>query len=122
MSRNRISGRIFFKINGHQKMVRAGVNYGLGTWKRESVVGADGMHGYRETPQAAFVEGEISDSTGLDVRAFLELDEATVTLELANNKTIVFRNAYNVSEGTVGTDESNIAFRFESKDPAEEMS
>ncbi|WP_163371078.1 phage tail tube protein [Endozoicomonas acroporae] len=121
MSRNRIAGRIFVKVNGQQKMIRAGVSYGLGNWKRESIAGADGIHGYKEAPQAAFLEGEITDRHDLDARAFLEMDEATVTLELANGKTIVFRNAYNVSEGSIGADEANIAFRFESTEPAEEV-
>ena len=118
---NRIAGRVYFKVNGVQKMVKAGVTYGLGNWSRESVSGADGIHGFKETPQAAFIEGEITDNTTENVKNFLETTEATVTLELINGKTIVLRNAYQVNEGNINTDESNIAFRFESKQPAEEM-
>lgn len=41
------------------------------------------------------------------------MDNATVTLELANGKMIVLRNAWFASEGTVQTEEGTIALRFE---------
>ena len=102
-------------------MVKAGVSYGLGNWKRESIAGGDRIHGYKETPQPAFIEGEVTDKGSDDTKAFLELDDSTITLELANGKTIILRNAYQVGEGNVGTEEANVAFRFESTEPAEEM-
>jgi len=36
-----------------------------------------------------------------------------VTLQVANGKTIVLRNAWFAGEGTVQTEEGNIAVRFE---------
>jgi len=44
----------------------------------------------------------------------------TVTLKLANDKVIILRNAWFAGEGTVTTEEGEIAVRWESENPAEE--
>ena len=73
-----------------------------------------------ESPQPAFIEGEIRDSVDLDVAQLADLDDTTITLELANGKTIVLRNAWYVAEGTVGTEQANVQIRFEGRS-AEEL-
>jgi len=49
----------------------------------------------------------------LDLKALQETTEATVVLELANGKSIILREAWYAGEGTVSTQEGNIAARFE---------
>jgi hypothetical protein len=41
------------------------------------------------------------------------IKDATITLELANSKVIVLREAWNAAEGTGNTGEGNIPVRFE---------
>lgn len=112
MSQRR-AGILFLKVNGNIFDAKGNFSYNLGREKRETIVGADKVHGYKTTVQPAFVEGEITDSATLDLQALVEMDDATVTLELANGKVIVLRNAWFASEGTVQTEEGNIAVRFE---------
>lgn len=109
------AGIIYVKVDGQMYSAKGNFQYNIGQVKREAIIGADGVHGYKETPQVAFIEGEFTDDATLDLKAFLNLTNSTMTLELANGKVIVLRNAWNASEGTVGTEEANIAVRFEGK-------
>jgi len=110
---NRRAGTIFFKVDSTQYDAKGNFTYNLGAPKREGIVGADKIHGYMEKIQVPFIEGEITDRADLDVEALLNLDGVTVTLELANGKTVLLRDAWYAGEGTVGTEEANIQVRFE---------
>jgi hypothetical protein len=112
MSQRR-AGILFLKINGNIYDAKGNFSYNLGREKRESIVGADKVHGYKSMVQPAFIEGEITDSADLDLEALILTDDATITLELANGKVIVLRNAWYSGEGTGQTEEGNIAVRFE---------
>lgn len=109
----RVGGIISLKADGQTYQAKGNFTYHLGVPKRESVVGHDGYHGYKETPQAAYIEGEITDEYGLDVKKLLETKDATVTLDLANGKSMVLREAVFVGDGNGNTEEGNIAVRWE---------
>ncbi|NDY41250.1 phage tail protein [Dissulfurirhabdus thermomarina] len=110
---SRRAGVIYFKVDGTQYAAKGNFTYNLGRPKREAIVGSDGVHGYKEQPQAAYVEGEITDSSDLDLSQLVTLDGVTVTLELANGKTILVRDAWYAGDGTGNTEEGNIGVRFE---------
>lgn len=110
---NRRAGTLFFKVDGTQHDAKGSFTYNLGAPKRDAIVGADAIHGYKEVPQVPFIEGEITDRSDLDLSALLNLDGVTVTLELANGKVILLRDAWYAGEGNVETEESNIQVRFE---------
>lgn len=109
----RVGGIIFLKVNGAFYKAKGSFTYNLGSPKREAVVGADSVHGYKEMPQVPFIEGEITDTSTLDVVALTKITGATCTLEVANGKVITLRDAWFASEGNVQTEEGNIAVRFE---------
>lgn len=111
--KNRIGGTIALKVNGDIYFAKGNFTYNLGKPKREGVMGADTVHGYKETPQIPFVEGEITDRNELSLEDLVTLDEATITLELANGKVIALSEAWYAGEGTGNTEEGNIACRFE---------
>ncbi len=111
--KNRIGGTIALKVNGDIYFAKGNFTYNLGKPKREGVIGADTVHGYKETPQIPFVEGEITDRNELSLEELVTLDEATITLELANGKVIALSEAWYAGEGTGNTEEGNIACRFE---------
>jgi hypothetical protein len=117
----RRAGILFIKVNSAIYDAKGNFTYNLGIPKREAIVGADGVHGYKEMPQVAFVEGEFTDGIDLDLAALCKLDGVTVTLELANGKVITFRQAWFAGDGNVQTEEGNIAVRFEAKGPADEV-
>lgn len=109
----RKGGIIFVKVDGAQMDAKGNFSYNLGKPKREAIIGADQVHGYKETPQAAFIEGEITDSSTLDLAALVQMENATVTLQLANGKVIALRDGWYAGDGTGNTEEGNIQVRFE---------
>lgn len=115
MGQKRVGGLIAFKVNGNQYNAKGNFSYNLGRPKRDGVIGADGVHGYKETPQLAFVEGEITDNDGLDLATLLDLKDEVVTLQLGSGKVVVFNHAWFAGEGTGNTEDGNIGVRFESE-------
>ena len=115
----RIGGTIQIQLNGEIVSAKGEWTYNLGRPKRTMVVGADGIHGYTEEPQPAWIDGEITDRGNLDVNALVTLTNATVTARLANGKIVTLGGAIFTGDGDVGMKEGNIKVRFES-DIAEE--
>lgn len=109
----RKGGVIQLQIDGEVYDAKGNFTYNLGRPMRETIVGADRPHGYKETPQVAFIEGEITDRGTLDLDSLITISSATVTLELANGKMIVLSDAHFAAEGTGNTEEGNIGVRFE---------
>lgn len=110
---NRRGGLISLKVDGDLYFAKGNFTYNIGKARKEAIIGADAVHGYKETPQVPFIEGEITDRQELSLEALQGIESATVTLELANGKVIVLRQAWYASEGTGNTEEGNIAVRFE---------
>lgn len=113
MSKNRIGGTIYVRVNGTQYSAKGSWTYNLGGETRTTERGADGIHGYTGLPREAFLEGVITDGKDLDVKAFQALDGETVTLELANGKTAIFQDAWYSGEGNITTEAGEIAARFD---------
>ena len=109
----RVGGIMSFKIDGEMYFAKGDFTYNLGKPKREGVVGSDRVHGYKETPQIPFIEGEITDRGEMSLETLLGVKDATITLELGNDKVIVLREGWYASDGTVNTGEGNIQARFE---------
>lgn len=111
--KNRIGGMISLKINGDMYFAKGNFTYNLGLPKKEGVAGSDRVHGYKEVPQVPFIEGEITDRNELNLEDLVTLDDGTATLELANGKVIMLREAWYAGEGTGNTEEGNIALHLE---------
>lgn len=105
-------GTITILIDGIQYALSGDFTLNPGVDKREEVVGPDRSFGTKITPQAAFVEGNVRDTNGLDVKSLLGLSGVTVTCELANGKTWVLPDAVNTSEGDISVMEGEIPIRF----------
>lgn len=116
---NRLAGLLEVQVNGTLLQAKGNWTYNLGANKREAIVGADRVHGYKELPQAPYIEGEVTDASDLDVEALLRTDDATITLKLANGKVVVLRNAWYAADGNIQTEEANIQIRFEGKSAEE---
>lgn len=109
----RVGGIISLKVDGVIHNAKGNFTYNLGKPRREGVVGHDAVHGYKELPQVPFIEGEITDRADLSLEQLVAISDATVTLDLANGKVIVLRNAWFAAEGTFNTEEGNGTVRFE---------
>ena len=114
MAENRRAGAIFFKIGGTLRDARGNFTYNAGGPKREAIINADlTVAGYKEMGQVPFIEGEILDQASLVLTDLINIENETVTLEMANGKVFQLREAWYAADGDVGTEESNIQVRFE---------
>lgn len=109
---NRVGGTISLKADGEMLSAKGNFSYHLGTPKREVVVGADAVHGFKETPQAPYIKGAITDHKDLDLADFLTKKDMTIILDLANGKSIVLRDALNCSDGEASSEEGEIEVEF----------
>lgn len=112
---NRRAGLLFVKVDGTQRDAKGEFTYRINPTKRDTILGPDKVHGFKELPQVNFIEGAITDKSDLDLVAFQQIDDATVTLQLANGKTIVLYNAWYCADGDVTTEEAEIQVRFEAE-------
>lgn len=113
MADQRRAGLIQLQIDGEIQDAKGSFSYNLGRPKREAIVGADRVHGHKEMPQVAFIEGAITDRGTLDLASLTSGRDLTVTLTLGNGKLIVLRDAWFAGEGTGTTEEAEIAVRWE---------
>ena len=109
----RVGGIIQLKIDGQLYQAKGSFDYDLGIPKKEGVVGMDRVHGYKETPQIPYIEGSITDSSEISFETLAKTSDATVTLDLANGKTIVLRNGWWASNSKGNSEEGEIEARFE---------
>lgn len=113
MANRRVAGVLFLKVDGELFQAKGEFTYNINPFKRESVVGADGIHGFKEIPKVVFIDGAITDSDELDLQGFQSIRDATITLELANGKIIVLREAFYADDGDVNATDGEIKVRFE---------
>ena len=111
----RKGGVISFQIDGESFQAKGVFTHNINPFKRETIVGADDIHGFKEEPKVQFIEGIVTDNSELDAQAMLQIRDAVVTLELANGKTVVIRQAVQVGDGDTTSDEGEIPVRFEGK-------
>jgi len=112
MSQRR-AGLIQVALNGEILEAKGNWSYNPGKPLRRAIIGADGVHGFAEEPQVAFIEGEITDRGSLDLAALAATEDATVTLSMVSGKMFMLREAWFAGEGTGTTEEAAIAIRFE---------
>lgn len=114
-----IAGIVTVKVDGSQLRVKSNVTYNLGFDKLEGIVGHDGVHGPKSTPQIPYIAFEMTDKADLSWKKLYGIRNATVTADLANGKTIVLRNSWNASDGEGNSEEANSSLRFEGTDAEE---
>ena len=111
-SGKRIGGIVILTADGQVLDAKGSWTWNLGQPLRTPVDGADRPHGFTEVPQTSRLEGVITYTEDLDVKALLNLKNATISMGLGNNKTFILSGAYFGGEGDVTTEEGEIAAMF----------
>ena len=113
MAENRRGGVIFFKVDSVLRDAKGNFTYNIGGPKREPIMNADlSTAGYTESGQVARIEGEITDQRDLVLSDLVNIEDATITLELANGKVFTLRNAWYAADGDAQTEMGNIQVLF----------
>ncbi len=122
MASRRFGGIIELQVNGVQHLCKGNFTANLGHPKREDVVGSSPEgSGYKETNQLASIEGEITDQPDFSIAELVQLTGQTVVMQMANGKAVVLDDAWFSGDGTVQTEEGNIAVKFSSAKPGQEI-
>ena len=113
MADQRRAGLIIVQIDGEIMDAAGDFEYNLGAPKREALIGADRVHGFKETPQVAYIAGKIRDRKTLDLSKLVNKSDATVTLQLAVGKIFVLRDGWFAGDGTATSADAELEVRFE---------
>lgn len=113
MGASKKGGIIQIKADGEIFDAKGDYEYNFGSPVRTEIKGSDGrIHGYTEEAGVPFISGKITDHPGLDVKRLQQMEDVTVTCELANGKMGVWSEAFYAEEGTINTKEGEVPFRF----------
>lgn len=119
MAVTRRGGIVFLSINGIQYDVKGVATYEIVGLERADVVGQDGIHGYSERPVAATLKLALTDVGTLDLKELALISDATIALQLANSKTISFRDAWGTGNWQAESSEGEITAEFHAKSAQE---
>ena len=111
---NRLAGVAYVTVDGQTYMLAADLTYSPSKVTRETLVGQDRVHGYKETPHAGYISGTFRDAGSLTAQNFNDMTNVSVICELANGKTIAGRNMWTVEAQEVKTMEGTFDVRWES--------
>ncbi|MGO4379743.1 MULTISPECIES: phage tail tube protein [Telluria group] len=109
---NRLAGIAYLNVDGKTYMLAGDLGYKVSKVARETLTGQDRVHGYSEKPVAGEITAKLRDAGGLTVADFNAMTNVTVTLELANGKTVVGRNMWTVDDQTVETTEATFEVKW----------
>ena len=110
---NRLAGIAYLSVDGQSYMLSGDLTYKPSTVERESLIGQDRPHGYSEKPAVGSISGTLRDAGALTVANFNAMTNVTVTLELANGKTIIGRNMWTVESQEVKTADATFEVKWE---------
>lgn len=113
MAARRVGGILRVTVDGQTVLAKGSAKYQLGTSKKTGVVGADRVHGYKEEPMIPYVELTVTDTPDLDLRAFFDKSNATITVEGPNGKGCTLSESWFAADGVVDTAEGEIECKWE---------
>lgn len=117
---NRVMGRAQIKANGQMLDSHPGASLDIGGVSRESVVGANTVHGFKEAVKQSRLEVEISVKAGTSLAAIGRWDDITATFEADTGQTYVISNGFVLDPPTLTDSDGKAKIVIEGP-PAEEM-
>ncbi len=110
---NRLAGTAYVTVNGITIMVAGDFKYSPADFKRESLIGMDGVHGYKESYTTPYISCKVRDSGGTSVKDFNNQTNVSLVVELANGKTIIGSGMWTVETQEVDSNEATFDVRWE---------
>lgn len=110
---NRLAGIAYLTVDGANYMLAGEFAYNVSKVTRETLTGQDRVHGFSEKPNPGSMSASIRDAGGLSVASFNAMTNVTVTVELANGKTIIGRNMWTVESQEVKTTEATFEVKWQ---------
>ncbi|MDP1534172.1 MAG: phage tail tube protein [Rubrivivax sp.] len=87
-------GKAFIKADGKLLETMPGAKIDIGGVTRNTVVGANAVHGYAEQTKQSRLECEVSVGADTSLEEIAKIADATVTFECDTGQTYIMRNAW----------------------------
>ncbi len=121
MASNVIAGTAQITVDGVTYQLEGGLKYVVSSFKRESMMGMDGFHGFKNTPIPGSITMTLRDAGNLTVAAFNAMLNSTVIAQLANGKIIVGRNMGTVDAQETDSEDAKFEVKFEGPQVTEQL-
>lgn len=100
---------------GRQLSARGSFTWSVLNTQRETKAGADGIHGFGETPVAPFIEGPITLNREVTMAFLGGIDGHTIQLDLDDARSVVLEEGWLVGQPSADTGEGQATVRFEAR-------
>ena len=110
---NFLAGTAYLSIDGKRVRLAGEFSYSPSTFTRETLTGMDSVHGYKQKPAAGKIGVKLRDAADMSVTALGNTTNSTITVELANGKTIVGAGMWCTEQPTVDAEEGTIDWKLE---------
>lgn len=109
-----LGGKFTIACDGVAYYASGVFKYGGGFDKREAVMHSNGFAGFKSTPVAPYISGELIDNDMLALSDIANMTNSTITIDLSNGKQIVLRGAYSTNDNGLEVDtDGKITIKFE---------
>lgn len=108
----RIAGTCYIKIDGAQLEIKGAMEAPVSEKKREGVVSATGVVGYKETVQPPVLKVTAIATRDFPLETLATNVDMTVTAEFANGKVYTLSGAWLSNDATVKADEGECELEF----------
>ncbi len=115
----RVAGTIYLEIDGEQVRAKGSFEYSLSGVKNESIPNADGTAGIGGAFAVGYIKGTVPNYNDTDHGRLKSLEGVTVTLQLANGKVIVAKDAWQVDESVGNVESGEFPIQFDSENVEE---
>lgn len=119
MTQSAIAGTCTVTVDGVSVNVGGSFKYSVGTKQRETLTGMSGVHGFKESYVAPYIEMTIRDSGSLSLSDIADYTDVTVSAALVNGKTIIGQNMWIVNRQEMDNNDGTFTARFEGVSVAE---
>lgn len=119
---NRIAGVAYVSADGVRLALVGEATYRVSNPIRESKVGSDGYHGYKEKPGIGQIKLKLRNGNSVSLSALGQMTNSTIQLDLANGKSVVGRQMVQVGDAPLEADaeEAEIEITWEGPDVSEQ--
>lgn len=108
----RIAGICYIKCDGEQLEVSGGIEVPLVDLKRETVMGASGPAGFKETALEPYVKVTAIFMPSFPIDALRSNTDMTITAELSNGKVYTLSGAFVKGEPAIKGEEGTVDLEF----------
>jgi hypothetical protein len=112
MSLRKVAGTAYFKLDGVQYALQGSMTINFSEVQREAMVGADGVHGFKETPQAPSIAVTLTRTPECSLETLRRVTDSTITAECSDGRTYVLTEAFQSGELSYAVIEGTLPVTF----------